>query len=400
MSHAFSSQAQEAALGYLYQVQCALWLLLKKGQDDPELQLFFEKLDDISFDEDGTPKELLQTKHRIDRPASLSDTSPDIWKTLRTWSEASLKREIQESTTLTLMTTVHAPENSAASMLRPDTFGSRNIEKALARLCSTAKQSTNATNKAAYELFLKLSSQEQRLLLSHVYVLDGSPNILEVEQKIVNCLRCSTGDNHLSALCDHVEGWWLKKIIGHLLEKSASPIAYNDLRLVIVNSLALFQPDSLPDDPNDFITVTDQEALHDERPFVQQLCLIKCKLPSLRRAIGDYYYAAARRSHWVREGFLLDKELEGYETRLCREWERLYEAMYDELENISTEEELQKAGRVFLHKIEDMMVYSPFFIRPHFNSVYLARGSLHMLANSIAIGWHIDFRLYFQHLLP
>lgn len=89
MQDKFSARA--SALGYYYQVRYALFVLLFKGQDEPNLEMSIENLDDISFEKEGTPLELLQTKHKINSIASLSNSSSDLWKTLRIWSTAILE---------------------------------------------------------------------------------------------------------------------------------------------------------------------------------------------------------------------------------------------------------------------------------------------------------------------
>ena len=59
-------------IGYLYQVRYALNLLLQSS--DPSYQISLEKFDDIAFDRDGTPVQLIQAKHHT-TPASLTDMS-------------------------------------------------------------------------------------------------------------------------------------------------------------------------------------------------------------------------------------------------------------------------------------------------------------------------------------
>lgn len=103
-------------LGYLYQSRYALYLILT-GSEDAELSL--EKFDDISFDKNGSPKELLQLKHHIDKKASLTDKSPDLWKTIRVWSENINQNKISvPQTVLSLITTASTPDESIASLLR------------------------------------------------------------------------------------------------------------------------------------------------------------------------------------------------------------------------------------------------------------------------------------------
>lgn len=102
------------ALGYLAQVEYALLIALQRMDTDIELRLSIETADDITFDIEGQPRELWQTKHHIDRHGSLGDASPDIWKTLHNWIETST-----DDTACLLLTTVSAPTGSAASLLGP-----------------------------------------------------------------------------------------------------------------------------------------------------------------------------------------------------------------------------------------------------------------------------------------
>jgi hypothetical protein len=77
--------ASESALGYLYQCRLALWQTLVKLREQDEVEVSIETLDDVSFSVEGNPAELLQTKHHLNAKASVSDASPDLWKTLRVW---------------------------------------------------------------------------------------------------------------------------------------------------------------------------------------------------------------------------------------------------------------------------------------------------------------------------
>src|SRR5690349_16032 len=69
--------AADSALGLIFQCRYALLLLLQ--QNRPDAQLSIEHLDDIAFERDGTPLELIQTKYRVKSLGDLTDTSPDLW---------------------------------------------------------------------------------------------------------------------------------------------------------------------------------------------------------------------------------------------------------------------------------------------------------------------------------
>src|SRR5262245_53320542 len=122
MMENFSANA--SALGYFYQARYALFLLLSKAETEAEITI--ERLDDISFEREGNPVELLQTKHHIKSTASLSDASTDLWEALGRWSVAVEEGRVHPGRTiLTLMTTGRAPNGSAAGMLRPSAIPGR-----------------------------------------------------------------------------------------------------------------------------------------------------------------------------------------------------------------------------------------------------------------------------------
>ena len=117
MTNTFS--ANEPALGYLYQIRFALYLLLQEVQERPESELSIERLDDVSFESEGTPEELIQLKHVTLEQASLTNSSKDLWKTLRIWS-TKLKDQTRlfPQIVLSLVTTGSAGQGSAAEKLR------------------------------------------------------------------------------------------------------------------------------------------------------------------------------------------------------------------------------------------------------------------------------------------
>src|SRR3712207_3303055 len=113
MSGEFSANA--SALGYYYQARYALLLLLNA---DIESEISIERLDDIAFEKDSSAVQLLQTKHHITHTASLTDSSADLWNTLRVWSTAITEDSLDPTkVVLSLMTTGKAPDNSVASKL-------------------------------------------------------------------------------------------------------------------------------------------------------------------------------------------------------------------------------------------------------------------------------------------
>lgn len=53
----------------------------------------------------------------------------------------------------------------------------------------------------------------------------------------------------------------------------------------------------------------------------------------------------------------------------------------------TTEEEKISAGRILFSDIDDKDIR----IRPKCQEAFIMRGSFHMLANELKVGWHVDF---------
>ena len=83
-----SHEASASANGYLYQCRIALLMALKAIPLNVNQEVSVERFDDVAFDNTGTPSELIQTKHHIEKSGNLTDASSDLWKTLLIWLKA------------------------------------------------------------------------------------------------------------------------------------------------------------------------------------------------------------------------------------------------------------------------------------------------------------------------
>jgi len=376
--------AQESGLGYLYQARYALWLLL----DGPEEQeVVLETLDDIVLSQDGTPRDLLQTKHNA-VPARLTDASAPLWKTLRIWSTHVKDGVIQvPPTALTLITTAEAPANSIAAALRPGR--ERDCAAALDRLREVAQTSKNDALEAAFAAFTDLTDDQQYCLVEAIHILDNSPDISDTGDKIRDRIRAAVDRQNRDALFERIEGWWFGKVVDQLRAERPTPVAgfevYDKLRTIAEQ----FGPNALPIDYLDARPDSvDPQA--DNRIFVRQLRAIDVGLTRIEKAILDYYRAYEQRSRWAREELLVGDEVESYERRLIDEWERFAAALTEELDGAATEIELKKVGRQLFNWMEQT---ADLRIRPNVSELYVMRGSFHILANKPApsVWWHPKF---------
>jgi hypothetical protein len=396
MAGEFSANA--SLLGYFYQARYALYLLLNAGV---EAEISIERFDDIAFEAGGDPIHLLQTKHHISNTGSLSDYSSDLWKTLRVWCTAISKKEVDLSTVIfTLVTTGIASNGSAASKLRPaDAYATgkgRDEAAALATLIDVANNSESTANAPAYAAFLNLTDNERKSLLKNIRVLDSSPSIVDVHDKILEKLRIATRPEFLEPVFERIEGWWFKKVVHQLTFNTVSTISYLEL-LVKVNDVAeQFFGDTLPIDFLEAIIPTEDDLSEEHRVFIHQLRLVMVSESRIRRAINDYYRAFEQRSKWMREDLLGIGELGRYEDRLTEEWGRLHDIMLEDLSGETDEVKIAKRGRDLFTQIDmDFEI----LIRPRCTEPYVMRGSYHMLANEMKVGWHAMFVERLRELL-
>lgn len=378
--------ATEQMLGYLYQIRYALALLLKN--DNPDYQISIEKFDDVAFDKDGYPVQLIQLKHHIKQKGNLTDSSVDLWRTIKAWIDSLLQKpELLDRTEFLIITTAIAPENSAAWYLKQN---NRDVNTVYTKLKTICGQSQNTAHKKYYEAFLDADQMMIKKLIEHIYIIDGASNIVDVEKIIKKQIRYSCIPKYENFVCERLEGWWYKKAIEALCSDEPIFVTQNQVRSFIVSVSQEYSDENLPiEDLYDIETLQENVLSESEKIFYEQLKLICLGSRRMQTALRDYYRAFKQRASWVRNDLLYVNELEKYEKCLIDEWDHVFAEMQDNLAEIKsiTEEEKSRAGRKLLSDIEKRDIR----IRPKCQEAFVMRGSYHILANKLQVGWHIDF---------
>lgn len=389
--------AVDSALGYLYQVRCALLWSLRRLKTEPVFDASIETLDDITFESNGTAQELLQTKHHKNRVANLTNASADLWKTLRIWISTWDAGHIGSTTILYLVTTENVVSGTTAGYLKSN---GRDIDNALQLLVTTARTSTSRTNAPAYAAFLAKSSDEQRSLIERIFVIDSAPDIGDLDQLLKSEIFHACSREHQSAFMEYLEGWWFRRAIEQL-EKvdTGARISSQDLEDKMADLRNRFRQDSLPiaDDLLNYQLEDETAESHGDFPFVQQIKLASSHATRVASAIQDYYRAFEQRSRWQRQDLLFIGDLRTYEMRLIEEWTLLFAAIEDRLGDEPTEEDKKAAAKEVLFWVETGDVKAR--IKQDVTEAFITRGSLHILSNELRVGWHPDFRSRLQHLM-
>jgi len=392
-SQASRFSAAGPALGYLAQVDYALWAMLERMDIEESFSVSIETLDDIVFHDaetdDATQK--WQSKHSIDGSRSLSDASVDLWKTLHNWivepSDAGVR--------LVLLATARA--GTAAGKLRVG--ADRDVAGAMAALERTARESQSEANKSYYEAFLGLSPEDRKALLARVDVIDEMADVASVADDLMRAVRKSVIPRRRTALVERLRGWWHARSIAHLdavANGRADRITAAELEERLLAIADTLRDENLPIDVLDFPQPSEQEVSEDDRIFVAQLRLIAMGSQRMRKCIYDHNRAFAQRSLWQRDRLLEVGELGRYDAELIEAWERFFVPLSDEPGEEITEEELKAAALTAFGEL-DQSDLAP--IRRDVRSGFIARGSLHVIADRLEIGWHPKWIEHLQHRL-
>lgn len=379
--------AADASLGYAYQVRCSLLYALSHIRHGDAFDVSIEALDDVAFlTVGGSPTELLQLKHSLKSKSNLTDASPDLWKTLRIWAAAHKASTIGSSTRLFLISTATALKGSAAALLRND---QRDIDAALAALNATATSSVNKANTQAYGDWQALTELDRLAILEQIEVIDGAPTITSLDADLTQEVWGFTSKENIPAFLEYLEGWWFPRVVRHLADTTKS-ISSAEIEGQLEKLREEFQRANLPIDEELLKKELDVAlaASYQSQVFVRQLELVSASAPRVGIAIRDYFRAYEQRSRWIRQDLILDMELESYESRLCEEWELAREQLVGAAGSENADEVLKKTGLALLTWAENNI----FPIRANVTVPFVSRGSFHMLANEMRVGWHPKFK--------
>ena len=381
--------APEAAAGYLYQVRLALLEALRYAYQESGIEIAVEKLDDVSFEKNGAPLELLQTKHHLQKIGDLTDKSVDLWKTLGNWAlsivaDPSLPRRSR----FALITTSQAPTESASAYLRPSATNGRDPKIAEAKLLAAAEDSTNRNLTNAFTAFTALTPEMRKALVHSIEILDCAPLIADMDSAIEQRLRMIAPRGKATLAREQLEGWWWPRVCTALQDEASSSISVLELESKLDEIRDGLRREALPFDMRDVDPPQEELDALDEMCFVRQLQSIGITAQRLQFAKRDFYRASSQRSHWARQNLVFDSEVGQFDRNLIEEWQPRFAQMCDALPVGSQERAVCHAGQELYGWVE---TGARFPLRTTV-SRFLNVGSYHILADELRVGWHRDYQ--------
>ena len=381
--------APQSAAGYLYQVRVALVGALRYAYRDSGIGIAVEKFDDVSFERDGTPLELLQTKHHLRRRGDLTDASPNMWKTLRVWAEATKSDpSLPRRTRFVLVTTAQAPAGSAASYLRPTEAGNRDPIMADTLLLAAGEASRNKELIDSVSAYARLTPEMRKALVKAIEIIDSEPLVGNLEARINDCLRMIASSSRVALAREQLEGWWWARICSALQSDTPDTISVFDLEQKLDDIRETLKRDALPFDMEHVDPPQDELEALDEMCFVRQLRSIGISPTRMQYAKRDFYRASTQRSWWARDNLLFDGEVGRFDRTLIEEWQPRFALMCESLHESCHEVKLREAGKRLYAWVETDARLPLRTVESRFLNV----GSYHILADDLRVGWHRDYR--------
>lgn len=385
--------AGEQGLGYIYQGRLALYQMLQLPE---RTVVFLEKDDDVDFEDGDGGKSLASLKHKAEGER-LTDLSMDFWKSVRIWL-VRYKRDDRAKSTLRffLFTTAKVGGGSFLTRFLPDFVADADDDKLPREAAEDAlARSKSASIAAIAAEFNELTDAEKDDFLARIQIFDASPRIGDIPKLVKEGPMRSIRPAHRDAVFERLEGWWNDQVIRLLTGARTEGIPGDEISEKIFSLSEEYRSDNLPitflgKEPPDGIDIDE-----DSRQFVRQLREIGISKNRIYSAILDFYRAFEQRSEWARESLLVPGELERYEDRLVDEWRRFKDVVFEELDENSAEDMLQRAGKELYRwaDLESGKIHS-LRIRERVTEPYVTRGSFHILANAARaprIYWHPRF---------
>ena len=366
--------------------------MLLTGPDRPDATLTLEMHDDVAWEENGTPTELLQTKHHQQTARTLGDSGDDMWRSLLVWLQTASPGD-PDGPLMHLVSTDVAAAGSAAFALRA---GTRDEPAALARLAGAAVNSASAATEKARSRFLALGEAGQRVFLARITVVDGAPHLEDVDARARRVLAWALPKSHEDLFMHMLWGWWDGQAIG-VLRGLRGGISVPEVYQKISDLRDQFTQDRLPTlvELGD-IDAAELSAAYAGHPFVHQLGWVNWPPVNLQKAVIDYFRAYTQTARWVSEDLIGLDELQRFEEELVDEWEREFEFMRIDLGESGTEADKQRAGAKLLRQLLDAAAVR---VRARYDDAFFARGKRHELADMGRVGWHADFEARLRDIL-
>lgn len=391
-----SHSAEASALGFWYQSIYALLILAATPTDDAAIAI--EQLDDIELQADGQ-KLLFQLKHSMKaQPAAVGIKSRALWRTIAVWVDLLPKVSIAETSLFLVTVGGIVAADPLEALLNPDD----DREALTAAMTEEAQRVLNERAQAkakgeplpfsdrykGCEAYFRLSEIDRHNLLRRVIVSPDSPTIDQIESELEQHLRILPTAQRPIVARRLIE-WWDRQIVYSLCGKRERVIARNELQAQVSEIVGELDQGKLV---ANFETVPKPLEYQPDGMLTRQIALVKGSDSEVDRAIREEWRARAQRARWTNENPALGAMINEYDAVLTEHWQDRHVEMSESCADL---EETAKctSGLDLLRWTHNEAHTTIRSIQEGFAAAYYVRGSYQVLAISLQVGWHPDFKV-------
>ncbi|WP_191558256.1 ABC-three component system protein [Brevundimonas aurantiaca] len=394
-SVAKSHAAGGAWQGFYYQAFYALLLLLQQDSDDAAVGV--EQLDDVELKVDGYTL-LHQLKHSVAAsPSPVTVKSVALWKTIKAWVDI-LPAVVLAETSFHLVTVAELANDSPLSALitpgSDQTALVAALEAEAQRVLDERKAAAekkdplpHAERAGGCEAFLGLGETVRANLVRSMHIQPGTLTLGQIEQEIAGRLKFIQPKDR-PAVAARLVQWWDREIVYTLCGQREPLISRAELQQKISAIIAEIEQDLLTPDfegappPDDYLP---------DGMLARQIQLVNGLTSDLKSAIREEWRAREQRGKWTNANPAMATTIGDYDLLLQEEWSDRHAQMSEECEGLG-EAETAQAG---LKLLRWSHLEAPNTTRPitkGWDAAYYVRGSYQVLAISLKVGWHADYR--------
>lgn len=393
---ALGKSAAGQALGYLYQFERALFWLSRAEIDFVSIETDDDVVSQLKSGEEIN-RIYEQDKSVTGKGNPFSNANANLWKTLSIWL-AIQKKFPKEKARFVLSTNKRVPSTATVSKLHKENFISnyKTDEKIIEGFYNELVESGRKLKGKAKEFYDAIDSdytkQEFISLLSKIILSTDEfyPDKNKFKEEIKTNLRIGS-EVPFNSIYDKMFGWLANDIIekwGKGQEGTIRSDKLIDIKDIYIKE-ALERP--FIEQAVSAIPVFDFERQQQqEKNFIKQLVLIDTEEDEVVDAIDHFLRASKERDRWAENGTIpCQEDIIELENEIKRNWKACKKK---HLIDAKTRPGLTKADVGSLIYIDSSNTVGYNLAGYPVIQSYTILGSLHILSDKLAIGWHPDWQ--------
>ncbi len=385
IDHKNRSDASASIRGSLYQVERALYWLAT-ARDDSAL-IGIETGDDVevtSNDQNGLVHILEQDKYTSTNRFPFSNTSKNLWNTLRIWlRQIEVIKEKSPESRFFLVTNMKLSKQGY--WVKQFKRGEKKVGDPLLSLFDIgSKNNSKSKLKPIIEEVLAFPKDNIRFLLDRIELVDGATYSDEnkTQKEIKNGLGISK-DIPWHRFYHELYGWLVAEIKGRWDRKELALFSREE---VITRSNRLikdyFEKPFLERARETLSLARNDIESSRQSDFVKQLQLIEYTEEEILEAISDFFYAKHDRAITALEGGSIgERDYLDFDNRLMERWKSIFRRRTRLADN---SDDCKIGLQICYETLEHRESLAGFETLQY----YTTKGNYHKLSNELRIGWH------------